>query len=113
MQDLGINELAELLRSTGRRAVICTLVAKTKSGRHQVNCVLGPRDSEGFRSWGVRVPGTCLVEHKGNLYVELLVNSRKQLDDNEPPEQIGKLRDYRLDSIELIRINHQEYRCLT
>jgi hypothetical protein len=67
------------------------------------------------RKWGRRIPGTGLVEHKGEKYVEVKVQSSKHqylLDGQEVPDEVVEpylpartsdapviLRDYKLSSI--------------
>lgn len=82
------------------------------------------------RTWGHRIPGTPLVKHKGSYYLEMKVEKSESpvyilgtylLDNNDIkpwiPKQTSRqevekpviLRDYKIDSIQKIVINKQEY----
>ena len=128
------NELKNLFTDFGRRAVFATIVARTAckpaKGVTQklvkqatVNGLFGPRDNENPRRWGSRVEGTGLVEHKGQHYVELLVqhvnatyhdaatNCVVQGGEDMVRQRASdeKLRDYRLDNILEVRANKEVY----
>ena len=82
------------------------------------------------RKWGERVKGTTLVVHKGQYYLEIqeekVYETEYYLDGNlvekeivkqylkepapQPQQELEReviLRDYRLDSIESVTINHE------
>jgi hypothetical protein len=94
--------------------------------------------SVGPRSWGVRVPNTCFVEHKGQHYIEVIFLSAGvvhyeldgvRVDTNTiiglsgsapsaPSAQGGLddkviIRTFKADSIVGIRINKQSHKQLT
>lgn len=50
--------------SNGYENMVHTRLAK--EGKNPLSFVLSPRP------WGVRVPNTCFVKHKGNYYVEVI-----------------------------------------
>jgi len=128
--------LKQLFTDLGRRAVFATIIAQTNCRpakgvkqrlikRATINGLFGPRDNEKTRAWGNRVDGTGLVEHNGNDYVELLVQSvgHESYHDADSLYIVegGKaltrqrdlagdnLRDYRLDNILEVRVNKEVY----
>lgn len=87
------------------------------------------------RRWGQRIKGTPLVEHKGKYYLEMKVERKlnseyihKEKGEKLDMEQLGAflytnssskrqnlekevvLRDYKLDSIDTIKMNGEEYK---
>ena len=85
-----------------------------------------------IRKWGTKIPGTCIVEHKGKYYLEVKVENvydtqyvigDKVVNKEEikpflyestgnPRQELDKeviLRDYSLDSIESIKYSGKLY----
>jgi len=93
-----------------------------------INGAIGAHKSEvkGPRAWGERRPGTPLVDHKGKVYVEMLMNSRSYRyvsggRDMTPAEveaivrerpmsdDAQLVRDVNLDNINGIKIDGETY----
>lgn len=73
------------------------------------------------RKWGQRIQGTPLVKHKGNYYLEskverILGAAYRDLNGKilegikeEPSDQRVTLRDFKLDSIRILKFKGEEY----
>jgi len=157
---VSLTSLAKVLRSV-KGAKPVTITTKTDPGKskahkgkchklsrvngmvnwHYENSVNRQREREGLeqdfqvqpRKWGMRIAGTPLVEHKGNLYLEMKVekvlDTSYMLADGTPckreaveqhlrphrsPTNQGVtksviLRDYRLDSITTLKMGGVQY----
>ena len=89
---------------------------------------LDPSFVSGERTWGTRLAKSCIVEHKGNFYISVLINrsdayhyeddngkeldkdfvhgmmSEKKEGQNQGVENVKRPRDYKVESITAIKI---------